>query len=293
MGDAELEQDPPLDGTRLDARTRELFGRWRDGDPHAAAALFELHERWLREQIGRGLGSRLRAKVECDDVAQDVGLRLLRYLPKEDDGAVDRFRGLLRSMATHVIGDLHRHHFGAEKRHGANEIANVSDSRLALDPPRQSPKSPSAEMARLHDLAVARLAFWFVEEEKRDLVALRTWYETPFSELVPRFGAEEPALRMRHMRATQEYARVLTKVRAAFAGLTVDERDLLTDELGRPAATTSSSGDSRVLACSRVRRFAAFLAAIRRMGELIAEPYHPLPDGWPRVLREAPRPAPP
>jgi len=273
---------------QLEARTRDSFFRWRAGDVKSGLELFELHHPWLLEQVERQLGAKLRAKVEPEDIAQDVGLRLLVYLPKEEDGAVDRFRGLLRLMVQHVITDKHRQYFEAEKRNGGAEVPIASDSRLARDPPRASVASPSGVIQRIHDVTLARVTFWFVDPEKRDLIALRWWYDVPFSDLTRRFGAEEATLRMRHLRAQEEFARVLAKVKPALGKLPPAELELLREQASPPIAGTSTF-DSRVVAHSRIERFAAFLDALHHVAALTGEPLRPLADGWPRVLLDARR----
>lgn len=272
----------------LAQETRRCFFLWRSGDPQAGADLFALHQTWLREQVGRALGSRLRTKVDPEDVEQEVGCRLLHYSPKEEDGSVERFRGLLRTMLAHAIADLHRHHFDAEKRAAGVEVRVSSDSRLRSDPPRDAPTSPSGVFQRVQDVMLARVTFWFVEPEKRDLIALRHWYDVPFAELVDRFGADVGSLRMRHFRAMHEFARVMAKVKGALAALPAAEVELLREQAGQPAGGASTI-DSRVVAASRVQRFAQYLAALQHVAALIGEPLRPLPDSWPRTLLEARR----
>jgi DNA-directed RNA polymerase specialized sigma24 family protein len=250
--------------------------------------LFELHHPWLLEQVERQLGAKLRGKVEPEDVAQDVGVRLLVYVPKDEDGAVDRFRGLLRLMVQHVITDLHRHFFEAEKRDGGAEVPIASDSRLARDPPRESVASPSGVIQRIHDVTLARVTFWFVDPDKRDLIALRWWYDVPFSDLTRRFGGEEATLRMRHQRAQQEFTRVFAKVKPALARLPADEFELL-QEQARRQVSGSSTYESGFVEQSRIERFVAFLDALKHVAALTGEMLQKLPDGWPRVLLDARR----
>jgi len=272
----------------LAAVTRAAFERWRAGDVKSGLELFELHHPWLLEQVERHLGAKLRGKVEPEDVAQEVGVRLLVYVPKEEDGAVERFRGLLRLMVQHVITDFHRHFFEAEKRDGGAEVPIASDSRLARDPPRESVASPSGVIQRIHDVTLARVTFWFVEPDKRDLIALRWWYDIPFSDLTRRFGGEEATLRMRHLRATQEFARVMAMVKPALGKLPAEELELLREQASPPISGTSTF-DSRVVAHSRIERFAAFLDALRHVAALTGETLRPLPDCWPRCLLDARR----
>jgi DNA-directed RNA polymerase specialized sigma24 family protein len=285
---AEIGRGDGEEDAGIEARTRDAFRRWRAGDVRSGLELFEIHHPWLLEQVEHQLSAKLRAKVEAEDIAQIVGMRLLVYVPTPEDGAVDRFRGLLRTMVKHVITDQHRHFFEAGKRDGGAEVPLPSDSRQDRDPPRESVATPSGVVQRIHDVTLARVTFWFVEPDKRDLIALRWWYDVPFSDLTRRFGGEEATLRMRHLRATQEFARVMSKVKPALAKLPPEELELLREQASPPIAG-SSTFDSRVVAHSRIERFAAFLEALNHVAALTGEVLRPLADGWPRVLLDAHR----
>ncbi|MSR47806.1 MAG: hypothetical protein EXS13_12215 [Planctomycetes bacterium] len=280
------EDGKPMDGDPS-TRTRVLFHRWRAGESEAFVSLFKLHQPWLAELIEHSLGAQLRRKVDPEDVAQEVGIRLLSYKPKAEDGALERLRALLRTMMKHVIADQHRHHFGAEMRDAGADVPLPTDSNVGFDGVRDANPSPGGAAERRHDVALARVTFWFVASDKRDLIALRWWYHVPFGELATRFGCEEASLRMRHLRATQEFAGLMARVRTALAKLAPEEFELLEAQT-RPALGTDSGIDSRVLAHSRIERFAAFLDALRQVSRLIGEPLNTLPDSWPRCLLTEP-----
>jgi RNA polymerase sigma-70 factor (ECF subfamily) len=271
--------EPAREGD-LEARTRELFESWRRGDAAAAAALFELHHDALVEFVGQELGAKLRGKVEPEDVAQEVGLRLLHYEPKAEDGPADRFRALLRQMVRHAAADVHRRHFETRRRGGGRERPLPSDS-LAPDQPLGSVTSPSRAFDRDEERSLARLVVHFLPGDRGDLIGLRSWLDVPFAELSARFGAEENALRMRLLRAMEKAAAVLAKLRGALPRLGADDRDLIELRVGRDlsfAAMGTLLGATPVGACAR------FQQAMRRLGGLIEEPFRPLPDDWPHSL---------
>lgn len=282
--DASPAHEGPVDD--IVARTAELFRRWRDGDRSACVALFALHKAWIEQHVAHSLGPRLLTRLEPEDIVQEIGIRLLCYEPNAEDGAIERFRGLLRTMTRHVITDEHRYHFDTDKR-GSGEVQLPTDSKLDGDPTLDRVPSPDGKAGRRADVALARVAFWFLPPEKRDVVGLRWWYDVPFADLARRFGCEEATLRMRHLRATQELAVVMAKVRTALQRLPPAARDLLESQAGY-AISSGSSVDSRVLARSRIDRFAAFLDALEQVAHSIGEKLIPLPDSWPRTLLAAP-----
>ena len=268
----------------LAEQTRALFERWRDGDDEAAASAFGLYHGWLLELVQRELGPKLRTRLEPEDVVQDVGLRLLQYDPKPEDGSVERFRALLRTIAQHVVTDLHRRHFEAGKRGHGVERRIVSDSRVDADPPRDSATSPSRALERDEDRALARIVVHFLPADRGDLVGLRWWLDVPFAVLSARSGVDETALRMRLLRAMEKAAAILSKTRAALPRL--DGADLDVIRL-RVDGDLSFARMAAILGTSFITACARFHQAMRRLGALIGEPFRPLPDDWPRILLDA------
>lgn len=265
----------------LAERTKSLFEQWREGDDASAARLFELHERWMQDLIERELGTKLRSKVEPADVAQELGLKLLQYEPKAEDGSVERFRALLKKIAKHIVTDLHRHHFEASKRGGGGERRLLSDTRVQIDPPRESITSPSGFFARNEDQVMARLVFHFLSPDRGDLVGLRAWFDLPFADLSRRYAVEETALRMRLLRAMEKAAAVLAKVRNGVPRLPAADRNLI---LMRIRRGLSFQAMAVALRTTSVDACAAWQQAMRRLGVMVGESFRPLPDDWPRCV---------
>jgi RNA polymerase sigma-70 factor (ECF subfamily) len=268
----------------LAERTLATFREWRGGDDGAAARLFELHEAWLIELVERELGPKLRGRVEPADVVQEIGVKLLAYVPKEEDGPLERFRALCRQIARHVVTDLHRHHFTAGKRGGGGDRRLVSDSQMGGDLPRASVTTPSRAFERLEEKSLVRLAVYFLEPERRDLLGLRWWLDVPFADLAERFGADEATLRMRHMRATIALGPLVAKVSGALARLEPADRDLI---LLRAEGDLTFAALASLLKTTPVRACSSFQQAMRRLARAIDEPFHPLGDGWPWSLAGA------
>jgi RNA polymerase sigma factor (sigma-70 family) len=265
----------------LEQLTRELFTRWRGGDDEAVAELFGLHQPWLSDRVQRELGQRLRTRVEPDDVIQEVGVRLLQYEPKQEDGSVDRFRALLRKVAQHIVTDLHRHHFQASKRGRGAERPILSDSRLNSDPPRGSVTSPSRNFERNEERALARIVVHFLPADRGDLIGLRSWFDVPFAALSARFDADETALRMRFMRAMEKAAAVLAKLRRALPRLALEDRRVIRMRVDHDLTFIEMAAQLDV---APVAAGARFQHAMRRLGAEIDEPFRPLPDDWPHCL---------
>jgi len=262
-----------------------LFESWRGGDDGAAAGLFALHQDWLAELVERELGVKLRAKVEPDDVVQEIGLKLLRYEPKPEDGSVDRLRALLRKVAQHVVTDLHRHHFEADKRGRGNERPLATSSAATFDLPRDSATSPSRAFDRDEERSLARIVVHFLPADRGDLIGLRSWFDVPFAQLAVRFQCEETALRMRLLRAMEKAAAVLAKLRGALPKLASEDRGVVRMRVDRDLTFVAMG---HMLRTSPIEACAKFQQSMRRLGTLIGEPFRPLPDNWPLCLLEEP-----
>jgi RNA polymerase sigma-70 factor (ECF subfamily) len=86
---------PPPD----ENRTRQLVRRLQDGDDAAWQKLYERYHDELLFSIRAGMGSRLRAFVESEDVLQSVAVEAFRELPR----FVDRGPGSLRAFLLRLV----------------------------------------------------------------------------------------------------------------------------------------------------------------------------------------------
>ena len=101
-------------------RERELAERLRQRDGDALGPYIELRRPHLMAYIDRRIGAALRAKVEPEDILQEVGASAVKALPGYDMGDRDPF-GWLCTLADRRIVDAHRRHFEAEKRAAGRE----------------------------------------------------------------------------------------------------------------------------------------------------------------------------
>jgi RNA polymerase sigma-70 factor (ECF subfamily) len=269
------------DDREVDRRTRELFEQWRAGDGSAPARLFELHQRWLAALVEREVGAKLRTRIEPADVVQDVGVKLLHYEPKPEDGPLERFRALLRKMTRHVVTDLHRHHFEADKRNRGLEKSLPSDSHGGGEAPINPATSPSGCFQRNEDGALARIIVHFLPADLGDLIGLRSWLDVPFAVLSAHFDAEETALRMRHLRGMDKAASICAKVKFALPRTDGADRELISMKVERRLSFTTMA---LMLETTPVDACARFQQTMRKLGTLIEEPFRPLPEDWPHGL---------
>jgi DNA-directed RNA polymerase specialized sigma24 family protein len=263
--------------------TRKEFEEWRRGDERAAARLFDLHQSWLHALVERELGAKLRTKVETHDVVQDVGVRLLQYEPKAEDGALDRLQRLLRAMVQHALADLHRRFFESERRGRGEERPIASDSRALDQLPCDPITSPSRAFVRREETTLTRLCVHFVKPDARDLLARRWWLDQPFAEIAARLDEREATLRMRVLRAVQALGAVMAKLKPEFDRLDAEDRELVRQRIELDVSFAEIARQrrwTRVQACDR------FQQAMRTLGGRVGLRFWPIGDDWPWCLRD-------
>jgi len=111
-----------------------LAERVRASDPDALSKFMELHRPQLAAFIDRKLGPALRAKIEVDDLIQEVHIDCSRSLGEIKLGDRDPFSWLCQVAERRLI-DAHRRFFGAQKRAAGREVslgAPVGDASQAL-----------------------------------------------------------------------------------------------------------------------------------------------------------------
>jgi RNA polymerase sigma-70 factor (ECF subfamily) len=169
--------------------TRKLVVGALDGDAQARGALFDRLRPRLVLWVTTRLSSQLRAKVEPEDVVQEILLAVHGSLDRFDGGDDRAFLRWLFTVAENRIRDL-ADHFGAAKRR-----------EQPLDPREQTTPSQHAarsETARRVQAALERLA-----EPHRQVIQLRRFEEREVPEIARIMDRSENAVRILYCRALQ------------------------------------------------------------------------------------------
>src|SRR3982751_2957298 len=106
--------------------TYDLLGKARNGADDALSLLFERYRRRLAVLVRFKVRPELRAKIDSDDIVQEVLLRAYRDLGKFTYRSPGSFMHWLSAIADHVIADAVRYQ-GRERRQGA-EVRFRSES---------------------------------------------------------------------------------------------------------------------------------------------------------------------
>lgn len=168
-----------------------------------------LHERrpQLMAYIQRQLGSRLRQKVEPEDIFQETSIDALRRIEEFSELERDPF-GWLCQIAEHRLIDAHRRFFQSQKRAGEREVS--------IDGPRNddggrfaellvaSMTTPSAAFSRNHKEFRLQSAMSELPEETREILRLRYVEGLPTKDIAARIGKSDGAVRVLLTRSVQK-----------------------------------------------------------------------------------------
>jgi RNA polymerase sigma-70 factor (ECF subfamily) len=190
-----------------------------DSDPRLAEAkarlLALLDERrpQLLAYIQRQLGSRLRQKVEAEDVLQETSMDAVRRVAEFADLEREPF-GWLCQIAEHRLIDAHRKFFQSQKRAGDREVSideqrNDAGGKFA-DLLVASMTTPSAAFSRNHKEFRLQAAMAELPEETRDVLRLRYVEGLQTKEIAERIGKSDGAVRVLLTRSVQKLQELLT-----------------------------------------------------------------------------------
>lgn len=117
--------------TEQDRRLSQTLLAARRGERAEFERLMRSYTKFLHDLVIEGMGPRLRAVLEIEDVVQDVMLAVYRGIREADFPSDKAFRGWLRTLVRNRIIDLTRRHFGT-LRHGTPP-ASLDETRVGAN----------------------------------------------------------------------------------------------------------------------------------------------------------------
>lgn len=192
---------------------QDLVDRLRRGDVEALGPYFELRQDHLLMYIQKKLGTALRAKIEPEDIFQEVGASAVTALPSYDMGDRDPF-GWLCQLVDRRIVDAHRRFFEAEKRAAAKEVAGnasagTSGQAALIDLMVASMTSPSMVFSRNQRVMRMLAALDELPEEPREALRLRYVLGLPSKEIAKRMGKSDGSVRVMLSRALDKLQSIM------------------------------------------------------------------------------------
>ncbi|MEX0866337.1 MAG: sigma-70 family RNA polymerase sigma factor [Pirellulales bacterium] len=192
-----------------------LVAAIREKDQSALVELIELKRPQLTAFVERLLGTKLRRKIEAEDIIQEVSVAAVQGLDGMDLAERDPFSWLCQLAERRII-DAHRHFFGAQKRDAGREIGLGSPGGgtqqaglinmlvVSMTTPSQAFSRDQREF-RLHS-AINQLP-----EEHQKALRMRYVENLPTKQIAEKLGKADGAVRVMLTRCLKKLEELLTE----------------------------------------------------------------------------------
>ena len=205
-------------------RVTELVNRVMQGDHGALADLFSLYRPRLWRLVAFRLHPQLQGRIDADDVLQDAWLRAIDRIDSFLKEATTSSFLWFRTIVSQTMVDLHRFHLGAQKRSAAREFSinrgwsSESTSSSMSFHLQQPAKTPSSTLGHLEQARQLETALQGMNENDREVLALRHFEELSNSETARVLNMSEQAASARYVRALARLKQVLEVFPGGFEG---------------------------------------------------------------------------
>ena len=192
----------------------ELITKIRAGDVQSLGDFLELHRSRMLGFIKSITGDHLLARIDLEDLYQEVATGAIAALPRMNSGDLDPLPWLQQLARRRVI-DAHRFYFGAERRAAGRETsleAAVSGNSEGLGLHQlliASITSPSAAVSRDFRLARVAEALQSLTEEQQSIIRLRYVDGLPTKEIAEKIGKTDAAIRVILTRSVRKLEEML------------------------------------------------------------------------------------
>jgi len=199
--------------------TDDLEQRLKQGDGTAFGELFTLHRQRIWQIIHFRLSEKIRARVDPDDVVQEVFLEAEKRIRHYIHGDFPSFFLWLRLVAGQTLSKIHRTHLGTESRNALREanpaVKNLwGNTSLCLSQQFIAHMtSPSQAAIQVELIDEVRNALEGMNEIDREVLALRHFEELTNQEVAMELNIKPKAASIRYMRALERLRNVLEAIR--------------------------------------------------------------------------------
>ena len=201
------------------AEDAEVLARLRDDGEQVLADAFAANRQRFWHLVTFRIDHRIAARIDADDVLQEAFVaacsRLDHYLR---DPSFSLFVWL-RMIVSQTLVDVHRRHFGTEKRSAAREVSMAAGPRYpqttSVSLASQlagNQTSPSGVVARDESLAALTRAIEEMSELDQETIALRHFEGLTNSETAEVLGISVTAASNRYVRALSRLREILEEL---------------------------------------------------------------------------------
>jgi len=169
----------------------------------------------LKRIVNFRLDYRLGGRVSESDVIQETYVRAAKRIDSFLDKDDMPFFVWLRLEVNQKLHEIHRHHFGAEKRDvrkeiklGHNNDSGKTSMQLAAHIVAQL-TSPSRLIERAEQIAILEKTLGEMNELDREVIALRNFEELTNIETAKALGIEPAAASKRYLRALKRLREIM------------------------------------------------------------------------------------
>lgn len=190
-----------------------ILAKIRSGDQTAMAEFLDQRRPQLLAFLHKNLSDAMRRKVDPEDLAQEVHMECVRVLADVEIGDQDPFNWVCKVAERRII-DAHRHHFGAQKRDAAREVALGSpggDTGQAglINMLVASMTSPSQAFSRDQREFKLLQAIQTLPQENQDALRMRYIENRPSKEIAKHLQKSDVAVRVMLSRSLNKLRDVL------------------------------------------------------------------------------------
>jgi RNA polymerase sigma-70 factor (ECF subfamily) len=186
------------------------------GDSASWEQLMNRYRQRLRRMVSFRLDPRLQGRLDPSDVVQDACLAAWQHLHSYVKRPDTPFFLWLRAVAGHKLGDLHRHHLGAQARDARREVSldlrpvpGATSAALAAQLLGQVTR-PSEAAIRAERRIQLQTALNAMDPIDREVLALRHFEQLTVAEAAAVLGIKQKAAGMRYVRALRRLKEILT-----------------------------------------------------------------------------------
>ncbi|MFV2067177.1 MAG: sigma-70 family RNA polymerase sigma factor [Pirellulales bacterium] len=198
--------------------TQALIERARTGNQAAVAELFKLHEHRLRLMIRARMNSRLRRRLDEDDVLQDAFLEASERLPTYLEDPQAPFFLWLRQIVHWRIHKVHQQHLGHKVRDARREVSlrqaapSGASSGCLANLLLGSLTSPSRAAMRGETRARLEEVLDGMSDIDREILSSRHFEQLSNREVACELGIDTSTASKRYVRALLRLEKALTEL---------------------------------------------------------------------------------
>lgn len=196
----------------------DLEKRLRAGETDLFAQVFTTHRPRVWQIVNFRLDSKVRGRVDPDDVVQEVYLAAEKRLEHFVGGGFDSFFLWLRLVACQTLSNVHRTHLSTASRSTLREAKPIANDRFSNTASCLSRRfvdhltSPSQAAVRGELVDLAQQAIESMNEIDREVLTLRHFEELTNQEVAIELGLSVKAASIRYVRALDRLRAVLKEV---------------------------------------------------------------------------------